>query len=50
MRIGTVRVHRRTLKGFYYAAGSVTLLVVGVGLCMLFGLLLMPEAHEMTLR
>jgi hypothetical protein len=50
MRIGSVRLHKRTLRGFYYAAGSFTLLVLGVGLCVLFGMMLLPEAREVTLR
>jgi hypothetical protein len=50
MRIGTVRLHHRTRRGLYYAAGSFTLLILGVSLCLLFGMLLLPEAHEVTLR
>jgi hypothetical protein len=50
MRIGTVRVRRRTRKALYYAAGSFTLLILGLGVCMLFVMLLLPEAHEVTLR
>jgi hypothetical protein len=50
MRIGTMRVRQRTFKGLYIAAGTLTLLVVGLGLSVLFVMLLLPEAREATLR
>jgi hypothetical protein len=50
MRIGPVLVDQRTIKRLYYAAGSFTVLVVGVGLFLLLGVLLIPEARELPLR
>jgi hypothetical protein len=50
MRLGALRVQRRTVKGLYYAAGSFTLLVVGAAFLLLMGMLLMPEAKEVPWR
>ncbi len=50
MRIGTLRLHPKTLKGLYYAAGSFTVLVVGVAFFFFLGLLMMPEAREVPWR
>ncbi len=50
MKIGALRLHQRTLKGLYFAIGSLTVLVIGVGLCFLIGLSFLPQARELPLR
>jgi hypothetical protein len=50
MRIGTLRIQRRTVRGIYYAAGSFTLLLVGAAFFLLMGMLMMPEAKEVPWR
>ena len=50
MRIGTLRIQRRTVRGIYYAAGSFTLLLVGAAFFLLMGMLMMPEAQEVPWR
>jgi hypothetical protein len=50
MKIGTIRLQRRTMKGLYYAAGSFTILMVGAALLFLMGVMLMPAAREVPWR
>ncbi|HEX3892919.1 MAG TPA: hypothetical protein VHW46_10140 [Terracidiphilus sp.] len=50
MKIGVLRLQPRTVKGLYYAAGSFTLLMVGIALCLLVGMMLLPETHEIPWR
>ncbi len=50
MRTGTLRLQPRTVKGLYFAAGSFALFVVGVAVCLLLCLLILPEAKEVRWR
>jgi hypothetical protein len=50
MKIGSMRLQPRTVKGLYYAAGSFTVLIVGAAFFFLMGLMLMPEAREVPWR
>jgi hypothetical protein len=50
MRIGTSRLRPKTVKGLYLAAGSFTLLIVGVAFFIFLGMNFMPEAREVPWR
>jgi len=46
MKVGTMRLQPRTVKGICYAAGSVAFLVVGSAICLLVTMILLPASQD----
>ena len=46
MRVGSLYIHPRTVKGFSYAAGSILVLAAGVAFCLLMSFWILPAAKE----
>ena len=50
MKLGTMGLPSKTIKGICYAGASFMVLVAGVAFCLLLASLMLPEARELPWR